>query len=197
VAPNATARGRRLDASGRAAIEERAASPERIRQVLEERARALARPPMPVPGDVLEVITFALANETYAIESRFVFEVFRLEQLATLPGATLPVFGVTVRRGELLTILDLRTVLGLPVTALNDLSRVLVLGVNHPTAGVLVDAVLEIVTLPTVSVQAPPDGMATKRDYLRGMTTGAVLVLDGQRLLRLTEPDPTMEGVGE
>jgi len=184
--------GRRLDAAGRAAAEPGVASPERIRQVLEERARVLARPiTRPAPGDVIQVITFALANEIYAIESHYVFEVFRLDQLAPLPGATPPVFGVTVRRGELLTILDLRTVLGLPVAALNDLSRVLVVGGDQPTAGVLADSVLELVTLPTQSIQLPREGLAAKREYLRGITPGAILVLDGQQLLRFTEPELT------
>ncbi len=156
------------------------------RAVLEERARRLARPPAPpAPADTLEVITFTLANETYAVESRYILEVSRLADLSLLPGAEPPVFGVTAWRGELLTVLDLRPVLGLSAAALNDLSRVIVLGVTRAAFGVLVDTVLELVTLPASEVRAPPEGVAAQRDYLRGVTPEAVLVLDGQRVLRL------------
>jgi purine-binding chemotaxis protein CheW len=176
----------RLEAVGRTLSGATSTAPEQVRAVLEERARALARPlRTPAPIDDLEAITFALANERYAIESRYVFEVFRLEDLSPLPGAKPPVFGVTAWRGELLTILDLRTVLGLRVTALNDLSRVLVLGTDRPAFGILADAVHDVVRLSGSEVRQPPEGVAANREYLRGVTTNAVLVLDAEQVLRL------------
>jgi purine-binding chemotaxis protein CheW len=190
---------RRVDAVGR--VLAGAADPERARAVLEQRARALARPATaPTAAGSVEAVTFALANERCAIESRYVFEVFRLKTLSPLPGATPPVSGVTAWRGDLLPVLDLRLPLGLPVAALNDLSRVIVLGRQRPAFGVLADAVLELVTIAVADVQAPPAAPeaadtagtagAAARDYLRGITPQAVVVLDGERLLRLGELDP-------
>ncbi len=177
---------RRVEATGRALAGESAAPPERTHEVLEERARRLARPASPPTlGSTIEVITFTLANETYAVESRYVVEVFRLTDLSPLPGAEPPVFGLTAWRGELLTILDLRQVLGVSVGALNDLSRVIVLGEDRPAFGILADAVRELVTLPASEVRGPPEGVAVKREYLRGVTADAVLVLDAEALLRL------------
>jgi purine-binding chemotaxis protein CheW len=182
---------RRVDDVGRALAGETAATPERVREVLEERARALARPAIPPSaGDALELVTFSLANETYAIESRSVMAVFRLTELSPLPGAEPPVTGVTVWRGELLTILDLRPLVGLSVTALNDLSRVIVLGVDRPELGVLADAVLSIVTVAASEVQQLPQGGPTRQEYLRGVTPAAVVLLDGERVLHLLAGDP-------
>ena len=161
-----------------------------VREMLEQRARDLARPVESVSeGPRLEVVTFSLSNEVYAVESRYVLEVFPLRELVPLPGAPPPVFGVTVWRGDLLTILDLRSVLGLPVAALDDLSRVLVLGAEHAAFGVLADAVRELVTIAASDVREPPVGGKTRarRDYLQGVTPDAVLVLDGQRLVRLLD----------
>ena len=177
---------RRVEAAGRAVAGVTAASPERARQVLEERARALARPAAPPPAaDRLELLTFALANEVYAVESRYVVAVSRLTDLSPLPGAEPPVFGVTAWRGGLLTIVDLRRVLGLSVDGLNDLGRVIVLGEERPAFGILADAVWELVTRPAAEVRNPPDGIAAKREYLRGLTADAVLVLDATKLLQL------------
>ncbi len=162
------------------------ASPARIRDVLEERARRLAQVPAAAPeGDTLEVITFALANETYAIESRYVLEVFRLVDLSPLPGAEPPVYGVTAWRGMLLTVLDLRPVLGLSVAALNDLSRVIVLGEQRAAFGILVDAAWELVRLPASSIRKAPAGLAAQPEYIHGITDEAVLILETVHLLHL------------
>lgn len=180
---------RRVEAADRRLLEATEVSSERARDVLEERARALARPVVAPPaGEMVELITFALAREMYAIESRFVLEVFRLRELSPLPGAEPPVFGVTARRGELLTILDLRGPLGLPVTGLNDLGWVIALGEEGAAFGVLADGVQEIITLAAADVRPPPEGVAAKREYLRGITNKAVLVLEARRLLHPGEP---------
>jgi purine-binding chemotaxis protein CheW len=176
----------RVDAAGRALAGGTIESPERVSEVLEERARVLAQAPVAPPaGEELEVITFTLANETYAVESMLVVAVFRLTDLSLLPGAKPPVCGVTAWRGDLLTILDLRPLLGLSSTALNDLSRVIVLGEERPAFGVLADAVLELVVLPASEVREPSEGTAAGREYLRGITGGAVQVLDARTLLRI------------
>jgi purine-binding chemotaxis protein CheW len=186
AAPDWAAIRERVEAAGRVLAGEVAATPEQVRRVLEERASALARPAVPpFTGDTLELITFALANEAYAVESRFVQAVLRLAELAPLPGAEPPAFGLTAWRGNLLTILDLRPVLGLPVGALNDLCRLIVLGEDRPAFGILADAVRELVTLPASEIREPPEGMPAKREYLRGVTVDALLVLDGEQLLRL------------
>lgn len=159
---------------------------EQVRALLEERARVLARPVGRGPGGgTVEAVSFVLADERYAIESRFVVEVFPLADLALLPGAKAPVLGVTGWRGGLLTVLDLRPLLGISTTALNDLGRVIVIGEARAAFGILVDSVREIVSLRECDVRAPPDGVAVRRDYVRGVTGDALVVLDGGRLLRL------------
>ena len=179
---------RRMETAGRALAGATDTSAEGVRELLEERARALARPAAPPPaGDTLELLTFALANEVYAVESRYVAAVFRLTGLSPLPGAEPPVFGVTAWRGELLTILDLRATLGLSVAALNDLSRVIVIGEDRPACGILADAVHELIRLPAAEVRQPPERAAAQREYLRGVTADAVLVLDAEHLLRLKD----------
>jgi len=176
----------RVEAAARALSGTTAPAPEHVRAVLEERARTLARPAAsPSAADMLEAVTFTLANERYAIESRYVVQVFRLKELSLLPGAKAPIFGVTAWRGELLTILDLRPVLGLSVAALNDLTRVIVLGEERATFGILADAVRDLVTFPTAEVREPPEGVAMQRMYLRGITGDAVLVLEARKLLTI------------
>lgn len=156
------------------------------RAVLEERARVLARPPAThAPVDGLDLVTFALANETYALDARYVHHVFRLGELTPLPGAAAPVYGVTSWRGGLLTVLDLRAVLGVSVNAASDLSRVIVIGERRPAFGVLADAVHDLASVPRAAIRTPPRETAGQRELVQGVTGDAVVLLDGAALLRL------------
>jgi purine-binding chemotaxis protein CheW len=153
--------------------------------LLEERARHLARPLKQQPaGAALEVIAFTLAGELYAIEARYVVAVSPLLHLSALPGAEPPLHGVTGWRGELLTVLDLRRVLGLSVAALDDLNQVLVLGEARAAFGLLVNAVQVLASVPLSSIHPLPEGRTMARPYLRGMTSEAMLLLDAKALLR-------------
>ena len=69
----------RLARARRATEESVRLSPERARAVMEERARTLARVPprAPAAAEVLEVVTFRLAGERYAVETSHVREVVR------------------------------------------------------------------------------------------------------------------------
>lgn len=159
---------------------------DRNARILEERARALARPlAHPAWGTAIEAITFALGRERYALESRYLQAVFRLQRFAQLPGAAPPIAGVTAWRGDLLTILDLRHLLGVPASGVSDQSLVLVLGETRAAFGVLADTVAELVTLPLSAIRPPAEGVAMRREFLRGITGEALLVLDAAQLLQL------------
>ena len=159
------------------------------RALLEERARRLARPAATAPVGRIDVLVFELAGERYGIESRHVQAVFVLRDRAPLPGAEPPIHGVTAWRGDLLTLLELRATLGLTVSALNDLARVVVVGAGRSTFGILTDAVHQIVAVDLAALHPLPQGAGKNRPFLKGVTGDALLVLDPQQLLRLTEPD--------
>lgn len=175
----------RVDEVGRALSGTGALSPEEARRVLEERARRLARPAADAGAAPagLEVVTFALAGETYAIEARWVVEVARLAHLTPLPGAEPPLFAVTAWRGDLLSLFDLRPVLGLSSRALDDLGWIVVLGsAGRAAFGVLADAPGEFRVIPPDEVR-PPEG-AARSPLVRGVTGDAVVVLEGEEVVR-------------
>jgi purine-binding chemotaxis protein CheW len=102
-----------------------------------------------------------------------------------VPGAADFLVGVTNLRGEILPVVDLRRFFGLPDRGLTDQSRVLVLGHDRRDLGVLADETHDVVTLRTDAI-FPPSSVAPSggRTYIRGFTEEAVVVLDGDRLLR-------------
>jgi len=161
------------------------------RQVLDARARLLARVPEEPPraGEVLELVGFVLAGERYGIESRFVREVARLTRFTPVPGTPEFVLGVTSLRGEILALFDLRHLLGVVAEGVTDLGRIVVLGEHRREFGLLADAASEILWVPGASLAQTET--AWGRAYVRGVTPDGVVVLSGEALLR--DPQLTMD----
>lgn len=174
---------RRLEAAVRAA--ESGATDEASRSMLAERARLLARPPSePARGGQRSLVTFRLGGETWGIEAQHTWEVFKVTELARLPGADVPVAGITPWRGLILTALDLRSVLGIPTSSLDDLRFAMAVGVDRPSLAILADAVDEIRSVGEDGIGEPPEGVALRREYLLGVTGTSLPVLDTRELVQ-------------
>jgi len=163
---------------------EPASAPDRLRGVLDARARALARPPARRQDRQLTLVTFALGQETYALEARYVFGLRKLTDLALLPRASAPMVGLTVWRGALLKVIDLRPVLGLPVDPVHDLAWIIAVGEERAAIGLLTGVGRDLLTVAHGDLAPPREGVAPHRAYLRGITPTAALLLDAAALLR-------------
>ena len=179
--------------------------PEGRREILDARARLLARVPDEPPraGELLELVVFVLGGERYGIESRFVREVARLTRFTPVPGTPAFVLGVTNLRGEILALFDLRHLLGIVTEGITDLGRIVVLGEHRREFGLLADAASDILYVPGTSLAQTEASWG--RAYLRGVTPDGVVVLSGAALLndpRLTidageDPRPSSWNSGD
>jgi purine-binding chemotaxis protein CheW len=125
-----------------------------------------------------------LVNERYAIETRYVREVGPLVDVTPVPGTPEFVRGVGNLRGEITAIIELGRFFGIGTQSRTDLSRLVVLGAERVEFGIVADDVREVISLPIETLSALD--MATTRvdrTYLRGVTTDALIVLDGAALL--------------
>jgi chemotaxis signal transduction protein len=162
------------------------------RDILEARARRLARR---VAGDDaaifgVEMLGFTVGRERYAIESRFVFAVVQLVDLVPLPGAKPPVVGLTRWRGDVLTALDLRRVVGGIPSALDDLGRVIVIGQSGPEFGVLADIIDGLTSIdPSALHPLPSSRQLEIPGLLTGVTADAVHLLDAAILIAHQDSD--------
>jgi purine-binding chemotaxis protein CheW len=158
----------------------------RIRDVLDERARRLARVPdrRPDAAEVLEVATFSLDDERYAIETRHVRRVARLGDCVPLPGAPEALVGVINSGGEILAVFDLRVLFGRPRGRPNEPTYVIILGDEREEFGILADVAHEVVTMRVDAILAPSAALDdSRRHLLLGVTEEALVVFDGDALL--------------
>lgn len=177
---------RRVEEAGGVVRRGGESSPERDRLLLEARARLLARPEEPdATGVELELVTFTLAGERFAIDAAYLLAVARLDRVTTLPGTDPTVYGVMAWRGELLLIRDYRSLLGLAADAQREPGVVLVAGEDRPAFGILAEEAGEFVRIPAAQVHPVPGGDELGRNIVRGVTGGMLMVLDAVELWNL------------
>jgi len=91
--------------------------------------------------------------------------------------------GITNLRGKILPVLDLRKRLGLPPASLSKASRIVVTDLDGKLLGLLVDAVHQVLQLPTSRIDPPPE----ESSLAGGELLGGVAQLQDGRLLLLLE----------
>ncbi|MBF0509627.1 MAG: purine-binding chemotaxis protein CheW [Deltaproteobacteria bacterium] len=164
-------------------------NPEQERVILKERARRLAQE-MTEPEkaqDFLEVVGFYLGQERYAVELTHVVEVFPLKDLTPLPQTPPFVLGIFNARGRIISVLDIKKLIGLPDVGLTNLNRVIVLHGDDMEFGLLADSILGVKLIPTDTLQPSlPTLTGVKAEYFLGVTGDRIVVLDGKKIL--TDP---------
>jgi len=177
---------RRMEAA-RIAIEHVwAPSPEETQRILKARALVLAQEPVPAEAanERIEIVEFILAYERYAVESRYVREVYPLENLTPLPCTPGFVLGIVNVRGEILSVIDLKKFFDLPEKGLTDLNKVIVLQSGNMLFGILADAIVGVRHIPMTDIQPSlPTLTGVREEYLKGVTAERLVILDAEKLL--------------
>ena len=156
------------------------------RQVLHARARALARPREDAVAATasLELLEFRLARECYALETRYVREVFPLKDLTPLPCTPPFLLGIVNVRGRITPVIDIKKFFDLPDEGLTDLHRIILVRGNDLEVGFLADITVGVRTIPVDSLQTSlPTLTGIRADYLKGVTAERLVVLDLERIL--------------
>jgi len=155
-------------------------------QVLRTRARALAHEELSksAPEGRIEVVEFVLSAERYGVENALVKEVYPLKELTPLPCTPAFVLGIINLRGQILAVIDLRRFFELPIIGITDLNKVIVLQVGEVHVGILADVVVGMRSVAIDDLQPPlPTMTGIRADYLRGVTSDRMAVLDAARIL--------------
>lgn len=139
-------------------------------------------------GDpVIQLVTFRLKDETYGINVMQVQEVLRVSEIAPVPGAPGYVLGIINLRGNVVTVIDTRTRFGLPMTDLDDASRIVIIESEQQVVGILVDSVAEVVELRQSQIDSAPNiGSEESSRYIQGVASrdeDLLIVVDLNKLL--------------
>ena len=106
-------------------------------------------------------MTFRLADEAYGVEIVKVREIIGLMTITKVPRAPDFLRGVINLRGKVIPVMDLRVKFGMPAAAATDQSVIIVVqcaldGDRTLTMGVLVDQVMEVLSIDAGQIEPPP-----------------------------------------
>lgn len=132
-----------------------------------------------------QLIIFELDGREYALPVESVSEVLRMVTLSPAPEAPHWLPGVINLRGGVVSVVDLRTKLGLPPADWTVKTPIIVAECNGTLMGLLADAVVELLTVPMSSV-SPPDeqfgGMASSVSGVARVGERIIFIFDLERL---------------
>lgn len=157
-----------------------------IRIKLKERASVMAKETeeKKSTSELTEVIAFSLVTEIYGIESAFVREVYPLRDFTPLPGVPSYILGIINVRGQILPVVDLKKFFNLPEIGLGELNKVLILNNGLMEFGILADVVHGTQSIDNDDIKSiPPTVTGIGEEYIKGVTTERLIVLDGEKLL--------------
>ena len=130
----------------------------------------------------VELLTFKLSDQEYALDIMSVREIRGWTQATPLPHTPTFMKGVINLRGTVLPVMDLAQRLGLPVAEHTERNVIIVVKHEDTLAGLLVDAVSDIIALSENDMQAPPDAATgSQSSVIRALS------LIDERMIRILE----------
>lgn len=116
-------------------------------------------------SDELQLVSFDVANQEYAIAIEDVQEIVQIpETIIHVPHSESHVMGVMTLRSRLLPLVNLRSMFGLADRAHDDKSRIVVLTLGGSSVGVAVDGVSEVLRVAKSVVDPMPALLAGEGD---------------------------------
>ncbi|MCR8982320.1 chemotaxis protein CheW [Brevibacillus laterosporus] len=132
--------------------------------------------------EALSYILFTMGNETFGFPLENVLEIVKPMPITKVPKSPEYVEGVINLRGDILAILQIRKMFGLPSIELTEESRFIVLKIDGFEAGIVVDGVSEVAKIAHSSIKtAPPVVAGLAGSNLAGIAQ------EGERLLLLLD----------
>ena len=141
-----------------------------------------------VASDELQLVSFAVAGQEYAIDIDRVQEIVQApERIVHVPNSSAHVLGLMTLRERLLPLVSLRSLFNLPPRALDEKSRIVVIALGAEAVGVATDSVSEVLRVPRALVAGMPELLAREGDMSE---IGEICRLDdGRRLVSIIAVD--------
>jgi len=117
----------------------------------------------------IELLSFRMGAEAYAIPVEHVREVLKLYQLTAVPNAPEHVLGVMSLRGEVIPVVDLCKRLALASGVKGEKSRIIVVSIDDEDVGLMVDGVTGVLRIMPGDIKRPPDNIEHGAELLLGI----------------------------
>lgn len=141
--------------------------------------------------DEIQLVSFGLAGEEYAVEVMNVQEIIRVPEITKVPSAPSFIEGVINLREKIIPIINLRERFAFGAIEKTDATRILIINVSGLITGITVDSVSEVLRVPKSIIDPPPPIISgAEAEYIKGVAR-----LDGgKKLLLLLNAENALNG---
>ena len=134
--------------------------------------------------DELQLVSFSIAEQEYAIKIEDVQEIVQVPAtIIRVPHSDSHVLGLMTLRDRLLSLVSLRQMFDLPPEEINEQSRIVVVSLGAASVGIVVDRVNEVLRVALSDLDDLPGLLAREQDG--GEIAGMCRLEDGKRLVSI------------
>ncbi|MBD3403022.1 chemotaxis protein CheW [candidate division GN15 bacterium] len=120
--------------------------------------------------ELLQLVSFNIGTEEFGVDILKVQEINRMVEITKVPQAPAYVEGVINLRGKVIPIIDLRKRFNLEVKEHDKNTRIVVVDIGGNIMGMIVDAVSEVLRLPSDTIEPPPELVTgINSEYIKGV----------------------------
>lgn len=120
--------------------------------------------------DLIQLVSFNLGKEVFGIDILHVQEINRMVNITRVPQAPHYCKGVIDLRGKVIPVIDLRTKFDMESSEWDKNTRIVVCDVDGNVVGMIVDAVDEVLRIPSSTIEpAPKIVTSIDVDYVKGV----------------------------
>lgn len=142
-----------------------------------------------------QYLTFTLGGEAFAIDILHIREIIEFGRLTTVPMMPAFIRGVINLRGAVVPVIDLAVRFGRAASATTRRTCIVIVEIEsedgRQETGIIVDAVSEVLEIPSKEIEPPPEfGARLRSDFIKGMGKvdgNFVVMLDVNRVLSVAE----------
>ncbi len=117
-------------------------------------------------SDERQLVSFSVEGQEYAVDIADVQEIVQVpEHMVVVPNVAEHVLGLMTLREQLLPLVSLRQMFNLPARALDERSRVVVVGTKGGAVGIVTDAVSEVLRVPKSLIDEMPQLLASSGGF--------------------------------
>lgn len=128
----------------------------------------------------MQVIVFNLGNEKFALETRFIHGIEKTQDFTKVPLAPNYITGLINLRGNIITVLDLKTYLN--IAHVQKEENIIVVEIDEEKIGLIVDSVHEVTEIEDDMVEDLKDinerikGIIKFEEYIATLLNGELLL---------------------
>ena len=156
---------------------------------------ALAKIDSSKNDELIQLVSFMLADEEYGVEVLKVREIIRMPTITKMPNVPQHVEGIINLRGKVIPIISMRRRFGLMENENNSQTRIIIMDVCGSLTGFIVDAVSEVIRIHSSEIQPPPSMMLSGgigQEFITGVFNHAerlLIIMDIDRMFSEDERD--------